>query len=352
MNMREFVGELYREFTAELVDIPPVDLPDQEQASACEMRGSGVTRSQPYNAPGKSGIEGAFASLEKVMSQLIGYIGGNRMKKRTPKLGKETPAWGSAPEFETAFTHALAFWHNKEQAGDLKGKSPNEAFKVAQNAGWRASRVDRGTLIYAMSETLQRTVQTRGVEIDRNVYENDVFTGLRGQKITLRYASWAPERIVYAPNFPDPEGATWIDRAKVYHPHDLAGARDASARNGKLLNHISSLTAEIVPLDMAAVMARDNTARPPAPVTLFGGPVISLGVHVDTLAESAKSLGPPAPREIIPLKPGESVDRETGEVSHFLDKPIPGAGFRHRQREKVSLLDTPILIHKKQGAGR
>ena len=266
LSMRELVGELWREFTAELVDIPHSDSPDQEQATAVEMLGSGVGRSQPNNAPGKPGIEGQFASLEKVMAMLDGYIGGNRMKKRTHKLGKETPAWGSAAEFEAAFTHALAFWHNKEQAGDLKGKSPNQAYADALNAGWRASSVDRGTLIYAMSETIQCTVQTCGVLIDGQWYENsDVFAGLRTQKITGRYASWAPERFVYTPNFPDPEGAAWIECAKVYDHRDLAGARDASARNGKLLNHISSLKAEIVPLDMADVMARDNAARPPAP---------------------------------------------------------------------------------------
>lgn len=353
LSMREFMGELWREFTAELVDIPHSDTPDQEQATAVEMLGSGVSRSQPYNAPGKSGIEGAFASLEKVMAMLDGYIGGNRMKKRTPKLGKETPAWGSADEFEAAFTQALAFWHNKEQDGDLKGKSPNEAYADALNAGWRASAVDRGTLIYAMSETIQCTVQTCGVQIDGQWYENsDVFAGLRTQKITGRYASWATERFVYTPNFPDPEGAAWIERAKHYDHRDMAGARDASARNGKLLNHISSLKAEIVPLDMADVMARDNAARPPAPATLFGGPVISLGAHVDELAESAERLGPPAPQEIRQLKRGESIDLETGEVSHFLDKPIPGAGFRHRRREKENPLDTPIPNHKKQGAGR
>jgi hypothetical protein len=191
---------------------------------------------------------------------------------------------------------------------------------------------------------------TCGVEIDGQWYENDVFSkGLRTQKITLRYASWAPERIVYAPNFPDPEGATWIDRAKIYHPHDLAGARDSSARNGTALNHISSLKAEIVPLDMADVMARDNAARPPAPVTLFGGPKISLGIHVDQLAGDAKRLGPPAPQEVRQLMPGESVDRETGEVTSLLAN-IPGAGFK--QRKKIGLLDMPVQIHKKQGVGQ
>lgn len=350
LSMRELMGELYREFTAELVDIPPADSPDQEQAPAVEMRGSGVTRSQPYNAPGKLGIEGAFASVEKVLAMLPGHIGGDRMKKKTPKLGKETPAWGSAAEFDAAFTHVLAFWHNKEQAGNLKGKSPNQALDDAQKAGWRATSIDPGTLIYAMSETIQRTVQTCGVEVDGQWYENSVvFAGLRTQKITLRYASWAPDGIVYAPNFPDPKGAKWIDRATVYHPHDLAGARDASARNGKLLNHISSLKAETVPLDMDAEMARDNAARPPAPVTLFGGPVISLGIHVDQLAEDAKRLGPPAPQEIRQLMRGESVDRETGEVTNLLDKFDPPRRRWDEETDPFAMLDDNP---KKQGAGR
>jgi hypothetical protein len=349
-NMRKLMGALNRSFTAELADIPHADSPDQEPSPAIEMLGSGVTRAQPYNAAGKLGIEGAFASLEKVLSQLDKHIGGDRMKKKTPKLGKEPPAWGSAAELDAVITHALAFWHNKEQDGDLKGKSPNQAFDDAQAAGWRAASVDRGTLIYAMSETQQRIVHNDGVEIDNQWYENPVvFAGLRTQKATFRNASWAPEQIVYAPNFPDPKGWELIGLDKIYHPLDVAGATEASARNSKLLNHISSLKAETVPLDMAAEMARDNAARPPAPVTLFGGPVISLGIHVDALAEETKRLGLPAPQEIRQLMPGESVDRETGEVTHVLSRPnLPPIKRRKEERNPLASYQRP----KKQGAGR
>ena len=149
LSMREFVGELWREFTAEPFDHPHADTPDQEQSPAFEMLDSGVTRSQPYNAPGKLGIEGAFASLEKVLKMLPGHIGGDRMKKKTPKHGKEPPAWGSAAEFEAAFTHALALWHNKPQAGDLKGKSPNQAYQAAIDEGWQPSSQYSGSWIQA-----------------------------------------------------------------------------------------------------------------------------------------------------------------------------------------------------------
>lgn len=350
LSMRELMGELWRSFTADLVDVPRLDSPEQEPSPAVEMLGSGVTRSRPYNAPGKLGIEGAFASLERVLAMLENHIGGDRMKKKTPKLGKEPPAWGSAAAFNAAVTHALAFWHNKEQDGDLKGKSPNQAFAAAQDAGWRAASVDPGTLIYAMSETIQRTIHTCGVEVNGQWYEDPaVFVPLRTQKATFRFASWSTGRIVYAPNFPDPKGMAWIDLVKIHHPLDVAGSRDASARNGKLTEHISRLKAETVQLDMAAEMARDNAARPPAPVTLFGGPVISLGIHVDAVAEEAKRLGPPAPQEVIELQPGESVDPETGEVTHLLDKINPTRRRRAEETDPHAMLDNNT---KKQGAGR
>jgi hypothetical protein len=336
-----------REFTAELVDIHHPEKPHREQGPAGKMMRSGVTRSQPYNAPGKIGIEGAFAALEEVVAMLPGYISGDRMNKRTPKLGKQTPAWGSAAEFEAAFTHALAFWHNKKQAGNLKGKSPNEVYAAALEADWRGTPIEREDLIFAMSETLQRKVQTCGVEVDGQWYEGDAFAELRTQKITVRFASWATDRIIYAPNFPDPAGMVWIERATLYHPLDEAGAREAARRNGLLRKHISSKNAETQALDMAAEMAAYNAALPPAPETKFG-PKVSLGV--DALTESAKRLGPPAPQEIIPLKPGESVDRETGEVTHVLSRAIPGP--RIRPREEMNPLAMPIPSHKKQGAGR
>lgn len=349
LSMRELMGALWREFTAELFDRAHADTPDQEQASAFEMLGSGVTRAQPYNAPGKSGIEGAFASLEKVLSMLDGHIGGDRMKKKTPKLGKETPAWGSEAEFKAAFDPALEYWNNKQQAGDLKGKSPYQAYQAAIDKGWKTQRFPRAVLIFAMSETIQRSVHTSGVEVDGKWYENStVFALLRGQKATFRTASWATEGIIYAPNYPDPKGLKWIELVKVYDHLDLAGARDASARNGETRKQLRDLKAKTGKLNMAAEMARHIAALPPAPETPFNGE-FSLGIYVDELAESVERRGPPAPPEIVQLQPGESVDLETGEVTNGLDHINPPRRRRTEERDPFAMLDD---LTKKQGAGR
>jgi hypothetical protein len=356
LAMREFTDALRTEFTAELRAIHDPDRylgePNLEYDTpvAPELRGSGVTRAQPYNAPGKTGIEGEFAALEKVLAKLpIGYIGGNRMKKKTPKLGKQTAPWPSMEKFKPVFDEFLKSRQNQRQAGNLDGKSPNEALKAAQDAGWQASSVPREALIYAMSETRECMVHRGGVEVDGQRYEGDALIPLSRRKIKIRVAKWATDRIMYAPDLENPREVAWIERVRLFHPLDEAGAREAARRNGVLRKHIGELKAGTEQLDSVAEMARDNAARPPAPETIFG-PVVSFGPQIDALVESAKRLGPPAPQEIIPLNPGESVDRETGEVTNFLSRSIPGPITRRTERKNP--LDTFVQNPKKQGAGR
>lgn len=88
-------------------------------------------------------------------------------------------------------------------------------------------------------------------------------------------------------------------------------------------------------LDMVAEIARDNAARPNPQATMFG-PKVSLGQHVEALSESPARLGPQADLTVQQLRPGEFVDKESGEVKSFFGQPI-------RSR---------LLDKKKQGAGR
>lgn len=355
LAMREFTGALMTEFTAELRAIHDpdryLDTPNLEYdtPAAPELRGSGVTRAQPYNAPGKTGIEGEFSALEKALAMLpIGYIGGNRMNKRTPKLGKQTAPWPSMEKFEAAFEDILTYRQNQQQAGNLNGKSPNEALQAAQDADWQASRVPREALIYAMSETRDCMVHRGGVEVDGQRYEGDELIPLSKRKIKIRFAKWAPERIVYAPDLENPKEVAWIERVRLFHPLDEAGAREAARRNGLLRKHIGRLKAETELIDTAAEISRDIAARPPSPETIFG-PVVSFGPQIEALVESAKRLGPPAPQEIIELQPGESVDRETGDVTHVLSRPnLPPIRRRKEGNDPLAAYQRP----KKQGAGR
>lgn len=324
-------------------DDPSAEAPD----SAVKLRRSGVTRAMPYNAPGKTGIEGAFAALETIMAMGPGYIGGNRMKKRTPKLGKETPPWPDMDSFSAHFRQCLNYFNGSDQIGNLDGKSPNQAFADAQqDGGWKAIKVKRAALIYAMSETKRVTVRQGTVMVGQQRYKGDELIPLSGQKIAIRYAKWAPEYLAFWPDQSKP--IALLERDVSFHPFDREGAREASRRNGVLRDFIKSLEAETEELDMVEVIARHTAAIGPAPATVFG-PTLGLGHHVDALAETAKRLGPPAPQEVIQLQPGESVDPETGEVTHVLARPnLPPVKRRKEETNPLASYQRP----KKQGASR
>lgn len=347
LAMREFSIAIEAEFVAEFVE-GHAGAPGDVPAADAELRRNGVTRARPYNAPGKTGIEGQFASLEKVMKMGLGYIGGNRMNKRTPKLGKETAPWPDMDTFRAAFKQFLDYWNGMEQRGNLGGKSPNQAWSDAQRDGWQAVKVDRMALIYAMSEPI-RCMVTRGVvTVDTQRYWHDELGKLSGKKITVRYAKWAPDFLIYSPDFSRPHKMVPLTRVTRYHPNDEDGARESGRMQSALVGEIRRMEAETEELEIVQEIARDNAARPPAPETVFG-PVVSLGPHVDALAETTKRLGPPAPQEVIELQPGESVDRETGEVTHVLSRPnLPPVKRRKEETNPLASYQRP----KKQGAGR
>lgn len=340
LAMREFGAAIEAEFMAERVG-GDAGAPGEAPAAGTELRRNGATRAMPYNAPGKTGIEGAFSALEKVMKMGPGYIGGNRMNKRTPKLGKEAAPWPDMDTFRAAFKQFLDNWNGKEQRGNLGGKSPNQAWAEAQQDGWKAVKVDRMALIYAMSEPVRCKVTQGVVTVGGQRYRHAALGTLSGKKITVRYAKWAPEFLIYSPDFSRPLDMVLLERCIRYHPHDTEGARESGRMQSALIGEIRSMEAEIEELNYVEQITLDNAARAPAPDTVFG-PAISLGPHVDALTETAKRLGLPAPQEVIQLQPGESVD--------VLSRKIPGPMIR-RQPE-TDPLAMPGPIRKKQGAGR
>lgn len=302
------------EFTSEIVTIDRTTPKATDEPPAREA--GAIVRALPYNAAAKP-IEGAFAALEKVLAMLPGYIGSDRMNKRTPKLGKQTVAWPDADSFEAAFTTALAYWHMLEQAGNLNGHSPNAAYAAHCEQGWKAIPIPREALIFALSEAVNPKVHNRGIQVAGNWYFGDGLIPYGQRKVNIRYAKWAPERLILV-KCAAPLQLEWIDRAPEFHAIDQAGAIEQSRRNGLALRHIGALKAETQPLDMADEMARHVATQPPAPATPFG-PAVNLVSGVKALVEDGRKKGPAPKQTIRTLKPAEVIDPGTGQVRNLLD---------------------------------
>lgn len=97
-------------------------------------RSSNIVRALPYNAAAKP-IESIFKVLEQNHFRFNpGWIGGDRMRKKTENVGKEPPPFPSAVEdLRAALQAALDFYHAtpSDPRSALKGLSPNAAFAQA-----------------------------------------------------------------------------------------------------------------------------------------------------------------------------------------------------------------------------
>lgn len=315
MNSREFA----REFAAEIIASNRPDLSAATEADQPDREAGAIIHALPYNAAAKP-IEGCFAALEKVLAMLPGYIGGNRMNKRTHKLGKETEPWCDADSFERAFTTALAYWHTLEQDGNLAGLSPNTVYAGHLDSGWRAIGIPRDALAFALSEDQVCKVHNRGIQVAGSWYYGDALLQFGQHKVSIRYVKWAPERVILVKST-SPLELAWIPRAPVYHATDQTGAAEQSRRNGLLLRHISGMKAETNPLDMASELERHVATQPAAPDTVFG-PQIRLGSGVEALVEAGKQMGPAPKQEIRIVKSGEIIHPDTGTV-HNLAEHLP-----------------------------
>lgn len=261
-------------------------------AAAGADRRSMIVKSRPYNAPGKI-IESAFAALEHgPFAMLPGWIGGNRMRKKTHNVGREpTPYPGSQEEFRADVGKALAYYHTTPQSGHLAGKSPAAAFAALVEAGWRRTDIDRAALEAAFARETTRVVHQGEITIDGRRYRHDALLTRSGDRVTVR-----------VPIVGDKERPAVIDASgtliciaeptPVFGLLDPAGAKDKGRRQSKQNRMIREMRRDTEPVDLVAEMDAAAALHPDPPAVESAG-VIRLADGLETEAALRRSL--PAP---------------------------------------------------------
>ena len=274
-----------------------------------EGRETPIIRALPYRASSKP-IEGMFAVLERTLLRAFpGWIGGDRMNKRTHKVGEASlPFPGTIEDFEEAFYNSLRFWRTKERRA-LGGRSVDQVRDAFQcDGGPLPPAVDRAALVAALSETVKRKVTTWGVEIDGQWYRSDALIAHTGQFMTFRYAKWAPEYVFY---IGAGKGLVTVPLAPVFNYTDGEGARN-QAHLTKIQNQWTrQLKASATKVDVLAEMSR-HTNRVGSHVPVLKGPAIALSEDLASAVEAVKL--PVLENEPQNLGYGEVLDRKTGEI--------------------------------------
>ncbi len=306
----------FKQFTAELMS-PELAESFGEDVSELPTRAPGaIVRARPYNAPAKP-IEGAFATLETYLAALPGWIGGDRINKKTQNVGKKPEHYpGNLEDFHEDFDNALRWYHATPQGQktSLAGLSPNDAYKAHIEKGWKPVTCHREALIYAMSEAMTVKVHTKGIQVDSTWYEADELTPYRQRKVTVRYAKWAPDRVILE----GVDGYAWIPRAPVFDALDRCGAIEQGRRQKAMTNHVRGMKAATHRLDMPAEIARHVATLEDAPTTPEGLEM-DLAPGLKKLIDDSKNMPPVPAQKPRVLQPGQFIDPKTGEVRDALE---------------------------------
>lgn len=268
-----------------------------------------IIRALPYRASSKP-IEGIFAVLERhLLRAFPGWIGGDRMNKRTQKVGEAPrPFPGTADDFEAAFFEALRFWRTMERRS-RGGRSVNAVRDAFQrDGGPLPPSVQRAALVAALSEPVKRKVTTWGVEIGGQWYRSDALIHHTGKTLTFRYAKWAPEYVFYIGNA---NALVQVLLAPVFNYTDGQGARH-QAHLTKIQNQYTrQLKSTAAKVDVLAEMTRHvNMVGQDVPV--LKGPEIALSEELSSAVAAVKQSAPE--NEALSLGYGEVLDRKTGEI--------------------------------------
>lgn len=255
----ESLEALEARFAAEDAGESPVgdDVPSQD--ATVTSANSAIVRAKPYNAAAKP-VEGAFSAMEKFMSMLPGYIGGDRLDQKLTKVGKQPDAYpGDADAFNLAFAEAVESYHNTPQRGFLGGLTPNQKAEIVPE-GFTVTFAPEVVFRVAFAEERTPKVQTSGIQIDDRWYYDDALIPYMTNKVTVRFAKWAPSAVILVRDRPLPGVGqyTVIHERRVFGMFDPAGAVESSRREGVQNRHFRALKQRVGKMDMLEEMQRYN----------------------------------------------------------------------------------------------
>lgn len=222
-----------------------------------------------------------------------GWIGGDRMNKRTQLVGQDPQAYeGEDLAFMKDVEICLDMYRETPQKD---GSSPNDKRRSWIETGWKAVGMDYGDLVFAFSECKKLTVGAGRVQYLGNWYFADLLIPLSQHRIEFHVAKWAPQAIYHV----DDSGKLHaIPLDQVFDQQDGEGAREQSRRNGVVLRHVRQLKAQTEAIDLLEESARFLKEMPPPPVIPFG-PVISTAGGL-AITQALADMAEPAPVKLLP----------------------------------------------------
>ncbi len=230
---------------------------------------SSIVRAKPYNAAAKL-IEGIFGHLERhIFNTIFGWAGGNRMNKKTEKVGRPTkPFPGDIDALRKIIASYMTIYQDQKQTGDLRNRSPADAYRGAVQEGWQRITVDPNELrsVFAVEKGLK--LRKSSFEFGTRKWKCDALTAHIGKNVTI-----------HIPKFEEPSVIPVMDEAgaligfaepeEIFAVLDPRGAREAGRQallKEKAVRQLDRSAPDVNTTEEIAKSAERVSALPAAPI--------------------------------------------------------------------------------------
>jgi hypothetical protein len=263
-----------------------------------------LIRARPYNAPAKP-IEGLFSVLEQgVLAVIPGWVGGNRMRKKTHNVGQEPlPYPGTWEDFQQAMDSALAFYHQTPQQGCMKGLSPQQAYEAAVGQGWGKVDVPEQVLLLAFASKEQRQIRSGYLSWDGVEYYDDALLPLTGKNLLVQVAKHDPS---YAFVFDGTRFVCAARPAPQFGFLDSRGAKEQARRQKVLSREITSRRSHTNRLDLVGEMARHVETQP----AMLEAPIAATVSISGAVGEMVKALQASEEKQLAQARNEKAADTQ------------------------------------------
>jgi hypothetical protein len=269
----------------------------------------GNIKSRPYNPQSKV-IEGIFSAFTRSVEPIYpGFIGGNRMAKKTQNQGRAPlPMPGDETEIQARFAEMVRFYNAKrQQKGHIKGRSPDEAFAASVAEGWRAIVLDPREFALAFGPDEWRMVQPGGELHVRNlVLTHPKLTAMVGRRVRVRLPILAPNCAVVLDDKDNP--VLVAEAAEAVAIRDLAGARQHAKNRRGAASAATDAAAGAARMDARAARVA-ALAKLPAPEP--AAPMATAMVH--PVLRDAAEAGAEAP--LPSRREGDAARRQAKQLA-------------------------------------
>lgn len=155
-----------------------------------------VVHALPYNASAKP-IEGMFGGLERMLQDIPGHTGGDRMNKKTERVGHPTKAFpGTLAQLAAIIQGRVTEKETYPMRGDMAGRSPRQAYQAALDSGWQPVAVDPREILVVFSTDRVCTIAKGVITYDSRRWFCDELSGYFEDKIIARVPRfWRAEKL-------------------------------------------------------------------------------------------------------------------------------------------------------------